>query len=134
MRQPIAVREVALAAVAFLAAVVALAVTAQTRHAKATGPEAVGSFVANAGSLGPAIGRHTACGGVIAADTEGVAHPTLPCGARIFMTYRGTTVLVQVIDRGPNVPGEQFGLTAALARRFGLRGVQPVEWSYARAR
>jgi rare lipoprotein A (peptidoglycan hydrolase) len=62
-----------------------------------------------------------------------VAHPTLPCGARIFVTYKKTTVLVQVIDRGPFVPGEQFGLTAALARRLGLQGVQPVHWSYARA-
>ena len=133
MRPPLAVREVALAALAFLAAVVALAVTAQTRHAHTRSPQAVGSFVATAGTLGPSIGRHTVCGGVIDADTEGVAHPTLPCGARIFLTYRSTTVLVQVIDRGPFVPGEQFGVTAALARRLGLQGVQPIHWSYARA-
>jgi rare lipoprotein A (peptidoglycan hydrolase) len=41
-------------------------------------------------------------------------------------------VLVQVIDRGPYVPGRQFDLTDALARRLGLRGVQQIHWSYAR--
>ena len=62
--------------------------------------------VALAGSSGPAaFGRRTACGGVLRADTEGVAHPTLPCGARIFITYNGTTVLTQVVDRGPYVAG-----------------------------
>jgi rare lipoprotein A (peptidoglycan hydrolase) len=133
MRPPLAVREVALAALALLAAAISLAVSAQTRHDGARAPQAVGSFVATAGTLGPAIGRHTACGSVIGADTEGVAHPTLPCGARIFLTFKHTTVLVQVIDRGPFVPGEQFGLTPALARRLGLQGVQPVHWAYARA-
>ena len=86
------------------------------------------------GSSGPAaFGRKTACGGVIGKDTEGVAHPTLPCGARIFLSFNGKTVLVQVVDRGPYVPGRQFDLTDALARRLGLSGVQEVRWSYARA-
>ena len=66
-------------------------------------------------------------------DTEGVAQPTLPCGARIFITYDGTTVLTQVVDRGPYAPGRQFDLTDALARRLGLHGVQQIHWSYARA-
>ena len=133
MRPPLAVRELVLAGLALLAAAVALAVTAQTRDAHATGPQQEGSFVALAGSSGPAaFGRHTACGGIIHPDTEGVAHPTLPCGARIFISYGGKTVLVQVIDRGPYVPGRQFDLTDALARRLGLHGVQQIHWSYAR--
>jgi rare lipoprotein A len=83
--------------------------------------------------MGPAaFGRRTACGSVIRPETEGVAHPTLPCGVRIFITYRGTTVLTQVIDRGPYVPGRQFDVTDALARRLGLRNVQTIHWSYAR--
>jgi rare lipoprotein A len=133
MRPPLAVREIVLAGLALLAAAVSLAVTAQTRHAQGAGPQQEGSFVALAGSSGPAaFGRHTACGGVIHPDTEGVAHPTLPCGARIFVSYGGKTVLVQVIDRGPYVPGRQFDLTDALARRLGVRGVQQIHWSYAR--
>ena len=62
----------------------------------------------------------------------GVAQPTLPCGTRLYLTYRGTRVLTQVIDRGPPQSGRQFDLTDALARRLGLSGVQQVEWSYVR--
>jgi rare lipoprotein A len=134
MRSRLAVREVALAGLALLAAAVALAVTAQTRHQHSTSPQPEGSFVALAGSAGPAsFGRTTACGGVLRPDTEGVAHPTLPCGARIFITLHGTTVLTQVVDRGPYETGRQFDLTDALARRLGLRGVQQIHWSYARS-
>jgi rare lipoprotein A (peptidoglycan hydrolase) len=134
MRPALAVRELSLAGLALLAAAVALAVTAQTRHHEKTGPQPVGSYVALAGSSGAAaFGRKTACGGVITQDTEGVAHPTLPCGARIFVTFHGRTVLVPVVDRGPYTAGRQFDLTDALARRLGLSGVQEIHWSYARA-
>jgi rare lipoprotein A len=134
MRPPLAVREIALAGLALLAAVVALAVTGHTRSGNSSAPQPEGSYTALAGSSGPAaFGRRTACGGVLHADTEGVSHPTLPCGARIFLTYKGIRVLTQVVDRGPYTPGRQFDLTDALARRVGLRGVQPIRWSYARA-
>ena len=135
MRPPLAVREVALAGLALLAAITSLAITAQTRGDDDTTPQQEGSFTALAGSSGPAaFGRRTACGGTLTADTQGVAHPTLPCGARIFITYKGKTVLTQVVDRGPYVPGRQFDLTDALARHLGLRGVQLIHWAYARAR
>jgi rare lipoprotein A (peptidoglycan hydrolase) len=134
MRPQLAVREIALGGLALLAGAIALAVTAHTRHHEKKGPQPVGSFTALAGSSGPGrFGHKTACGGVITSDTEGVAHPTLPCGARIFLTFHGHTVLVQVIDRGPYTSGRQFDLTDALARRLGLSGVQEVEWSYARS-
>ncbi len=134
MRFRLAQREVALAGLALLAVAVSLAVTAQTRETKSTTPQPEGSYTALAGSSGPAaFGRRTACGGVIRPDTVGVAHPTLPCGARVFITYRGQTVLTQVIDRGPYVPGRKFDLTDALARRLGLRNVQEIHWAYARS-
>jgi rare lipoprotein A (peptidoglycan hydrolase) len=134
MRPHLAVREVALAGLALLAATSALAITAQTRPNSGSGPQPEGSYAALAGSSGPAaFGRSTACGGVLGPDTEGVAHPTLPCGVRIFITFDGKTVLTQVVDRGPYVPGRQFDLTDALARRLGLQGVQQIHWSYARA-
>jgi rare lipoprotein A len=134
MRPPLAVREVALAGLALLAAAIALAVTAQTRGGSKANAQPEGSYVALAGSSGPAaFGRRTACGGTITPETQGVAHPTLPCGARIFITYGGLTVLTQVVDRGPYVPGRQFDLTDALARRLGLRGVKVVHWAYARS-
>ena len=58
----------------------------------------------------------------------------LPCGVKLYLTYEGRHVLTQVIDRGPFVPGRQFDVTEALARRLGLVGVQRVTWSYAGAR
>jgi hypothetical protein len=130
----LAPRELALACIALLAAAVALAVTARRREAAPVRlPPAVGSYLASAGSSGPhAIGRHTSCGGVIDATTLGVAHPTLPCGTRLYLTYRGRRVLTEVIDSRVREPGRQFDLTEALAARLGLTGVQQVEWSYVR--
>jgi len=133
MRPHLAVRQIALVGLALLAGAIALAVLSHFRRHATSGPQPVGSFVALAGSSGPeAFGKKTACGGVITTDTEGVSHPTLPCGARIFLTFHGHTVLVQVIDRGPYSSGRQFDVTDALARRLGLSGVQEVHWSYAR--
>jgi rare lipoprotein A (peptidoglycan hydrolase) len=134
MRPALAQREIALAGLALLAAVVSLAVTRQAHDGPGTVPQPEGSYTALAGSSGPAaFGRRTACGGIIRPDTQGVSHPTLPCGARIFLFFHGLRVLTQVVDRGPYVPGRQFDLTDALARRVGLRGVQRIQWSYARA-
>ena len=91
MRMRLATREIALLALALLGGAIALAVTAQTRHHTASGPKPVGSYIALAGSSGPqAFGRKTACGGVITSATEGVAHPTLPCGVRVFFTFLKT--------------------------------------------
>jgi len=61
----------------------------------------------------------------------GIAHPTLPCGVRVFIDFHGKHVLTQVVDRGPYQPGRQFDVTDALARLLGLQGVQQVHWSYA---
>jgi rare lipoprotein A len=134
MTPHLAQREVALAGLALLAGAISLAVTAQTRSSSSNTPQREGSYDALAGSSGPAaFGRRTACGGVIRPETIGVSHPTLPCGARVFITYHGQTVLAQVVDRGPFVPGRQFDLTDALARRLGLRGVQEIHWAYARS-
>jgi len=121
----------ALAALALLAAVVAFAAGWSTT-AHRTSPHAVGDYVALAASAGPAaVGRRTACGGVLQAATMGIAHPTLPCGARVFIDFHGKHVLTQVVDRGPYQPGRQFDVTDALARLLGLQGVQQVHWSYA---
>lgn len=132
MKPTLAVREIALAGLALLAAAISLAVSAQTHPSHGRGPQPEGSYTALAGSSGPAaLGHRTACGVVIGPDTQGVANPTLPCGVKIFVTYGGTTVLVQVIDHGPYVPGRQFDVTDALARRLGLSGVKTIHWAYA---
>jgi rare lipoprotein A (peptidoglycan hydrolase) len=79
----------------------------------------------------PPGAQRTACGQPAGAKTLGVAHPVLPCGAKILLEYEGTIVLTQVIDRGAGVPGREFDVTAPLARRLGLRGVQPIRWQFA---
>ena len=121
-----------LAGLVLLAAVVALAVTSGRNGRRQTLPPAVGTYTALAASTGvTAYGKRTACGQIISASTEGVAHPVLPCGVKIYLTYRGRTVLTRVIDHGPLVPGHAFELTEPLANRLGLVGVQRLTWSYA---
>ncbi len=53
----------------------------------------------------------TACGIPLRPWTLGVAHRTLPCGTRVALYYRGRTVVVPVIDRGPYVKGRTWDLT-----------------------
>jgi hypothetical protein len=69
-------------------------------------------------------GGHLACGGTLGVGTLGVAHKTLPCGTKVTLRYRGHTVRVPVIDRGPYVGGREFDLTGATknALHFGSTG------------
>jgi 3D (Asp-Asp-Asp) domain-containing protein len=133
LRARLAQREAGLACIALLAAVGSLAVTSSSRgHARKL-PRPAGSYTALAGVGGTAIGKRTACGDLVGPRTEGVSHPVLPCGVRLYVTYHGVHVLTEVIDRGPDVPGREFDLTPALAARLGLSGVQVIRWSYAGA-
>jgi rare lipoprotein A (peptidoglycan hydrolase) len=77
--------------------------------------------------------RASACGYALDADVLGVEHPVLPCGAKVYLRFDGKTVLTQVLDRGPRAAGREFDLTPALAELLGLRGVQPIRWTFARA-
>jgi rare lipoprotein A len=69
-------------------------------------------------------GGHLACGGTLGVGTLGVANKTLPCGTKVTLRYRGHTVRVPVIDRGPYVGGREFDLTGATkaALHFGSTG------------
>jgi rare lipoprotein A len=69
-------------------------------------------------------GHRTACGGTLTAGTQGVANKTLPCGTRVTLHYRSSTVTVPVIDRGPYVSGREYDLTGATKSRlhFGSTG------------
>lgn len=79
---------------------------------------------AGASYYGPGLyGNGVACGGTLRPATMGVAHKTLPCGTRVKLRYRGRTVTVPVIDRGPYVAGREYDLTAAVRNRLGFPGV-----------
>ena len=127
-------RTLALAGVALLAALVSLALAAPDRNHRKALPKPVGTwYPALAAPYSPAAARgRTACGQRIEARTLGVAHPVLPCGARIYIWYGGHKVLTQVIDRGPSAPGREFNVTKALADEIGLHGTKRIRWSYAR--
>jgi rare lipoprotein A len=66
-------------------------------------------------------GRRTACGRRLTTETLGVAHRRLPCGTRVGLLYRGRTITVPVIDRGPFTSAE-YDLTSRTARRIGFSG------------
>jgi rare lipoprotein A len=79
---------------------------------------------AAASYYGPGLyGGGLACGGTLEPGTLGVASKTLPCGARVKLLYRGQTITVPVVDRGPYVAGRDFDLTAATRERLGFPGV-----------
>ena len=70
---------------------------------------------------GPGLfGNRTACGTLLTHRTLGVAHKRLPCGTKVALQYRGRTVVVPVIDRGPYSRGVEFDLTYATARKLGM--------------
>jgi rare lipoprotein A len=82
---------------------------------------------AHASYYGPGLyGNGVACGGTLMPGTMGVAHKTLPCGTKVKLRYRGRTVTVPVIDRGPYVPGRDYDLTEAVKERLGFPGVGTV--------
>jgi rare lipoprotein A (peptidoglycan hydrolase) len=58
-------------------------------------------------------GNRTACGQVYTPEIIGVAHRTLPCGTLVVIEFRGRTMTVPVIDRGPYIAGRTLDLSNA---------------------
>jgi rare lipoprotein A (peptidoglycan hydrolase) len=82
---------------------------------------------AGASYYGPGLyGNGVACGGTLMPGTMGVANKTLPCGTKVKLRYRGRSVTVPVIDRGPYVAGRDYDLTEAVKDRLGFPGVGTV--------
>ena len=66
-------------------------------------------------------GQRTACGERLQKSTLGVAHRTLPCGTKVSLLYRGRTITVPVIDRGPYGHDYDWDLTQKTAERLRFR-------------
>lgn len=82
---------------------------------------------ARATLYGPGFwGHQTACGLRLHRTTLGVANRDLPCGTRVTVLFRGQTITVRVIDRGPFAHGASWDLTAATARALGMTGTSTV--------
>jgi rare lipoprotein A len=127
-----------LAGITLVAGVAALALTRRDAGGKEAPPPAItvpgtGYYTARAAPYGPTPShRRTACGEALTKDVQGVAHPVLPCGVKLYLYFHGHEVLTQVVDRGPNVPGRDLDVTKALADRIGLHGTQTIKWRFAR--
>ncbi|HVF52806.1 MAG TPA: septal ring lytic transglycosylase RlpA family protein [Actinomycetota bacterium] len=74
-------------------------------------------------------GNSTACGQRLDYGTLGVAHRTLPCGTKVSVYYRGRSITVTVIDRGPYTSAN-WDLTGETARRLGFSGKENVGVAY----
>jgi peptidoglycan hydrolase-like protein with peptidoglycan-binding domain len=80
---------------------------------------------------GPGLyGRRTACGLRLTSRLVGVAHRRLPCGATVTIFYGGRFATLRVVDRGPYTSGVTFDLTAAAARRLGMRTTATLRAAY----
>lgn len=140
MNTSLAQRALWLAGIMLVASIAALALSRRDSGSTSNLPGAVavpgtknGYYTARAAPYGPTPSRRrTACGKPFLKSTEGVAHPVLPCGVRLYVRFHGREVLTQVVDRGPNVPGRDFDVTKALANRLDLHGTQTIQWRFAR--
>ena len=137
MSPSLALRLLALAAIALVAGVVALAVTRAKTDSNAIAlPEAApapggGWYEALAvPARGVARPRPTACGFRLTAKTLGVAHPVLPCNAQVYLELGNKRVLTRVIGRGSGTRSE-FALTRPLAEELGLHNRQQIKWRFA---
>jgi rare lipoprotein A len=66
-------------------------------------------------------GNTTACGTTLRKKTLGVAHRKLPCGTRVNFLYKGRTITVPVIDRGPYGKAD-WDLTERTANKLHFEG------------
>ncbi len=140
MTPVLAQRFVALAAAALLAGVFGTALSQAGRDSSPSalpGP-AVGlgsgwsTVLAGVAPAAPRAGRRSGCEWAVLPRTQGVLHPTLPCGAEVFVEYGGRQALTQVVGHVPVGQGRQLDLTPRLARRLGLEGVRELRWAFTR--
>ena len=139
MSAALAQREVALAGIALLAAVVAIAIASPRGQGESGTPltpvliPGGGWYVALAGARPVQYGTQTNCGVTLKPSTRGVVDSVLPCNVKVFVSHgHSDRILTQVIARRPVVPGRRFDLTPALAQDLGISGIQRIKWAYAR--
>jgi rare lipoprotein A (peptidoglycan hydrolase) len=125
-------RAAALAGVALLAIAIAIAVSHRSKREDSLPAPAGQWYSALAAPYVPSAKvKKSACGVAIGPTTIGVAHPVLPCGAKIYVELDGREVLTQVIDRGHTAPGRVFDVTEGLAKLLRLQGIETIRWRFA---
>lgn len=84
--------------------------------------------------FGPGLyGNGTACGQTLTKTLVGVAHRTLPCGTRVTFRYKGVTLTVPVVDRGPFVAGRTWDLTHGACAKLNHCFTGSIDWKLAGA-
>ena len=78
----------------------------------------------------PVSGQPTACGVTLTSSSLGVAHPVLPCGAKLLLDHEGRRAEAEVVERGSVGQGRSFDLTPALADQLGIAGEATVRWRF----
>jgi rare lipoprotein A (peptidoglycan hydrolase) len=76
-------------------------------------------------------GNGTACGQTLTKALVGVAHRTLPCGTLVTFRYKGTTLTVPVIDRGPYVRGRTWDLSYGACSKLKHCFTGSIDWKFA---
>jgi rare lipoprotein A (peptidoglycan hydrolase) len=81
---------------------------------------------------GPGLyGNGTACGQTLTKTLVGVAHRTLPCGTLVTFRYKGVTLTVPVIDRGPYVRGRTWDLSNGACQKLHHCFTGTIDWKMA---
>jgi len=76
------------------------------------------------------LGETTSCGVVLTPETQGIAHPVLPCGVALVVALHGREVRTEVVERGRAGTRTQFSLSPALADELGVRGRETIRWRF----
>jgi hypothetical protein len=130
-------RQAALAGAALLAVllVVALDRSGAQATSAATPPPPVSQAEWKSATVGifgrSRLGDTTACGTLLTPGTLGIAHPVLPCGVDLVVSYRGRELRTEVIERSGVGPESQFDLSAALAAELGIEKPTTIRWRFA---
>lgn len=131
-------RQAALAGAALLAVLLLVVVVDRSsgeEPSAATPPPPVSQAEwenATAGVFGRSrLGETTTCGTLLTQGVLGIAHPVLPCGVDLFVSYRGREVRTEVIEQGTVGPESQFDLSPALADELGIEKPTTIRWRFA---
>ena len=125
-------RQAALAAVALVAALGVIALSRLSDDSESAPPPAAALEweTAQVAVFEPAAAA-TACGVTVTPRTQGIAHPVLPCGAKLLLEHDGRQAQSDVVQQGPVATGRAFELSPALARELGVAGETTIRWRFA---
>jgi hypothetical protein len=126
-------RQAALAALALVAAIGAIALSrlGDDSDGAAPPPTAVVEWETAQVAIFEPAAEPTVCDVTVTAQTRGIAHPVLPCGAKLVLEYQGRQAEVDVVQRGPVASGHAFELSPALGQQLGVAGEATVRWRFA---